>query len=65
MINGLLGDPVPATVEGFADIWKGSGEVLEDSFQSIPSKSKMVRGERREDLPQYPFSVLTQLVYCG
>ena len=44
----LLGVPVPATVDGFAVIWKGSGEVLEDSFQSIPDKSKMVRGERCE-----------------
>ena len=46
MINGLLGAPAPATVEGFAVIWNGSGEVLEDSFQSIPSKEyKMVRND--------------------
>ena len=38
--NGLLGVPVPATVDGLADIWKGSGEVLDDSFQSIPDKSE-------------------------
>lgn len=44
----LLGVPVPATVEGLADIWNGSGDVLEDSFQSIPDKIKVRRGEKRE-----------------
>ena len=43
----LLGCPAPPLVTGLAVIWNGSGEDVEDSFHCIP---------------QYPASVLIQLV---